>query len=94
MHAYHRLFAFGTAVTARLAVVFSVELEFVILFRFVVAETGRWGERYRIVIPVTVVLQRVKDVLSIGEHKVGPRFPKRVDDVVNETNLLWAKGIQ
>lgn len=38
-------------------------------------------------IPLSVILQRVQDVLRIRVHQVGPCFPQRMNDVVDETHL-------
>ncbi|KAG7227277.1 hypothetical protein INR49_000281 [Caranx melampygus] len=49
---------------------------------------GRGGAlRDHALVPVPVVLKRVKDVLGVGVDQVGPRLPQRVDDVVDEANL-------
>ena len=51
---------------------------------------GRGAERTHRnlgMVPVAVLLQGVEDLLGIGVDQVGPGFPKRVDDVVHETDL-------
>jgi len=43
------------------------------------------------VIPVSVVLESVEDILAVRVDEVDPRLPKRVDDVIDETNLKTAR---
>lgn len=38
-------------------------------------------------VPVPVVLQRVKNVLCVRLNQVSPRLPQRVDDIIDEANL-------
>ncbi len=38
-------------------------------------------------VPVSVVLQRVQNILGVGVDKVSPGLPQRVDNVVDEANL-------
>ena len=38
-------------------------------------------------VPVTIVFQSVKDVLTVRLHQVCPRLPKWVNDIVYEANL-------
>ena len=48
---------------------------------------GARAERDLGLVPVTVVFQRVKDLLGVRVNKIRPSFPKRVDDVVDKTDL-------
>lgn len=38
-------------------------------------------------VPFSVILQRVQDLLSIWVDKIGPGFPQRMNDVINKTHL-------
>ena len=58
----------------------------------VVATRCRHGDvertnRYLIVVPVPVVLERVEDIETVGVDEIRPRLPKRMDDVVDEADL-------
>ena len=39
------------------------------------------------VVPVTVVLHDADDVIAVRVHKLRPRLPQRVHDVVDEADL-------
>ena len=39
-------------------------------------------------VPVSVVLQRVQNILGVGVDKVSPGLPQRVDNIVDEANLI------
>lgn len=43
-------------------------------------------------IPVSILLQRVQDILSIRVHQVGPGLPERVHDVIYEADLRLLDG--
>lgn len=44
----------------------------------------RW---YHAEVPISIIFQSVQYILSVGMHQVGPRLPKRVDDVVYKPDL-------
>lgn len=48
---------------------------------------GRWRWRYHAEIPVAIVFQAIQYVLSVWVDQVGPRLPKRMDNVVDEPDL-------
>lgn len=54
-------------------------------------EVSIWRRRGRlghgVQVPLPVLFQRVQQLLSIWMNQVGPRFPQRVDDVVDEAHL-------
>ena len=52
-----------------------------------VSEAGGGRDRDLTVIPISVELERIQDVLSIGIHKIRPGLPQWMDNVVDETNL-------
>ena len=56
-----------------------------ILFKLVVGVAGADGDLG--LIPVSVLLQSVQDVLRVRLHQVCPGLPQGMDDIVNETNL-------
>ena len=58
-----------------------------IVFFLQVIGGGRGGDGDHTVVPVSVLLQGVQDVLGIGVHQVCPSLPQWMDDVVNEANL-------
>lgn len=52
-----------------------------------VSEAGGGRDRDLTMIPVSVELERIQDVLSIRIHKIRPGLPQWMDNVVDETNL-------
>lgn len=58
-----------------------------VLLLLQVVRGGRRGDGDHAVVPISVLLQGVQDVLRIWVDKVCPRLPQWMDNVVNEANL-------
>lgn len=52
-----------------------------------VKKAWRGWDRDLTLVPVSVILEIVQDVLSIWVNQVSPRLPQRVDDVVDKAHL-------
>jgi len=48
---------------------------------------GGRAERNAATVPVTIALHDGDDVIAVGAHKLRPRLPQRVHDVVDEPDL-------
>ena len=52
---------------------------------------GGWADGYLRLVPVSVVLQGVEDVLGVGVDQVGPGLPQRVHDIIDKPHLRYKK---
>ena len=56
-----------------------------LLFKLITGCAG--ADRDLTLVPVSVLLQGIKNVLSIRLYQICPGLPQRVDNVVNKPNL-------
>lgn len=51
------------------------------------ADAFGWTLADHVLVPGAVVFQGVQDLLAVRVDQVGPRFPQRMDNVVDKSNL-------
>ena len=49
--------------------------------------------RYLVIIPLTIVVERVEDVLTVWIDEVDPRLPQRMNNVVDKAHLQITQQI-